>query len=169
MLQYSQWADESASRAFAGTDKPLWAHAVHTAVPGIEHRKVTAYRLYRNTTPVVEPPPTGCLVTVTIDFDEPGAQRQRCWVDNVFAAAGTTDASPTVGMLAAHFHVSVDGTRVLNLAEWTTAQAHHDAGASTTTPAERFRTAVQDFPGVVNSDVRRYAPYRCITPSTISS
>ncbi len=161
VLHYTQWAGENAARAFAGTGKPGWIRAVDGAVYGIEHRKVTAYQLYRNTTPAPGSPPAGCLVTVTIDFGTPDAQRQRDWVDNVFAAAGTDSPAPAAGMLAAHFHISVDGTRVLNLAEWTTAQAHRDAIAA---PAKRFHAAVRQFPGVAGSAVQRYTPYRRITP-----
>lgn len=157
VLHHLQWADEQAARAFAATGKPAWAHFVDTAVPGIRHRRVTAYRRYRDSTPLQTPPPTGCLVTVAVDFEDPDPRRQRAWVDNVFRAAGGADAAPASGMLAAHFHLSVDGTRVLNLAEWTSAGAHRDAVAS---PATAFRARVRAFPGVVGNVTRRFVPYR---------
>ena len=129
-------------------------------MPGIEHRGVTAYRRYRDTTPLDAPPRTGCLVAVTVDFEAADPQRQRAWVDNVFGAAGTTEASPAAGLLAAHFHLSLEGTRVLNLAEWTTADAHRDAVAA---PAGGFRARVRAFPGVSNVTTCRYTPYRHLT------
>lgn len=166
VLQYSQWSEESAAHAFADADKPQWAQAVRAAAPDIEYRKLTPYRLYRNTTPLADPPAIGCLVTVTVDFDGPDAKRQQGWVDHVFAAAGTTHASPERGMLAAHFHLSLDGTRVINLAEWTTTQAHRDSVASATAADKRFRGAVQEFGDPANHAVQRYMPYRCIAPNT---
>lgn len=168
VLHYSQWSNQNAARSFAGTGKTEWIAAVRATVPEVEHRKVTAYRLYRNTTPLDEPPRTGCLVTVTIDFEGRDAQRQQAWVDNVFAAAGTAAASPEAGMLGAHFHLSVDQTRVLNLAEWTTHQAHQDATIATDTSAQDFRAKIQPFPGITHSVVQRYTPYRYAAVSATS-
>lgn len=156
VLHYAQWADEEAARTFAGTGKPAWARSVDRAVPGVRHTRVTAYRRYRDTDRLSAPPSTGCLVTVTVTFDGADQDQQRAWVDNVFAAAGTTESSPSAGMLAAHFHVSLDGTRVLNLAEWTTADAHR---AAVTGPDNGFRTRVRGFPGVGSSAARRYLPH----------
>lgn len=157
VLHHLQWADGAAARAFAATGKPGWSRFVDAAVPGVRHRGVSAYRRYRDSTPLHAPPPTGCLVTVTIDFEGPDPDRQRAWVDDVFRAAGTTSAAPTSGMLAAHFHLGVDGTRVLNLAEWTSAAAHREAVSAA--PATGFRARVRSFPGVVRNTTSRYVPY----------
>lgn len=164
VLHYIQWSGEDAARAFAAAGKPQWARIVDESVPGIDHREATAYRLYRSTTLPGQAPSAGCLVTVTVDFDGPDESRQRAWVDNAFAAAGTADPSPEAGMLAAHFHLSLDGTRVLNLAQWTTSQAHRDSIDSAAVPARRFRAAVRDFPGVARSTARRYTPGWRATP-----
>ncbi|MDP1125051.1 hypothetical protein Q5O12_26370, partial [Klebsiella pneumoniae] len=63
-------------------------------------------------------------------------------------------------LLAAHFHVSTDGRRVVNYAEWTDVQAHVDALAAGSdgvgTPTPRWRR-VREFPGVLSDDsVARY-------------
>lgn len=163
LLHWSQWTGQDTARAFAGAGKAAWARAVDAAVPGIEHRKVTAYRPYRSTTPSAQASAAGCLVTVTVDFDGPDTGRQRAWVDTVFTAAGTAGPSPQAGMLAARFCLSLDGTRVLNLAEWTTSQAHRDAAA---VPARPLRTAVREFPGVTRTTVQRYVPCWRAVPST---
>ena len=61
--------------------------------------------------------------------------------------------------MAAHFHVSTDGTKVLNYAEWETAQHHIDALAG---PGEGVGTGsalwerVQNWPGLKSSTVKRY-------------
>lgn len=94
------------------------------------------------------------VVTVTVDLDEPDPERQRAWVDNAFDAAGTADPAPEAGLLSARFHLSLDGARVLNLAEWTTAQAHRDAAGIT----DGFRKRVRGFPGA-SSVTRRHLPY----------
>lgn len=161
VLHVTRWTGEAAARGFAGGGKGAWARDVDAAAPGIERRGVTAYRWYRGTTPVEAPPPAGCVVTVTVTLERPGAGRQRAWVDHVFAAAGTDAASPTAGLLAAHFHLSLDGIRILNLAEWTTPEAHR---AAVTPAPDAFRARVREFPGVAATVTRRHVPYRDAHP-----
>ncbi|MBO0838750.1 MAG: antibiotic biosynthesis monooxygenase [Actinobacteria bacterium] len=160
LLHYQQWTSSDACRAFVATGRPLWLESVDAAVPGIQHRQATTYRLYRSTPKLDDAPSAGCLATVTVDFDGADPQRQEDWVNSVFAAADTDQASLEAGLIAAHFHISVDGTRVLNLAEWTTARAHRQATAE---PATRLRTTTQQFPGVTGIAVHRFSPYRGIT------
>lgn len=160
VLHYQQWSDPEACRAFVDAGRPRWLASLDAQVPGIAHRRATAYQVYRSTEPSPDAPPCGCLVTVTVDFDGPDGQRQRDWIDTVFTASGTDRAAPAAGLIAAHFHVGLDGTRVLNLAAWSTGDAHRRAAA---TPAPKLRTATQRFPGVAGSAARRFTPYRGIT------
>lgn len=95
-----------------------------------------------------------------VDFDGADQQRQEDWVNSVFAAADTGQASLEAGLIGAHFHVSLDGARILNLAEWTTADAHRQA---ITAPAPRLRTTTQQFPGATGIAVHRFTPYRSMT------
>lgn len=141
-LTYSQWADGAADREY---------------VAGLAGSEPTEYRLYRSG--VRENPPVpGCIVVVRVQFDGPDPQRQRRWVDTVFdALAGETELAP--GGISGHFHVSTDGTRVLNYAEWTDEQAHRDAleksGQGTVGVSPGWQR-VQEFPGVKNSGFKRY-------------
>jgi len=97
----------------------------------------------------------GCVVLVEVGFDRPGIAER--WVDLVFAALDEDDAHP--GGISARFHVSSDGTRVLNYAEWETAQAHRDAlavGSGSLGVSEAWRR-VRSFPGLRSGNtVRRY-------------
>lgn len=95
----------------------------------------------------------GCVVLVEVGFDRPGVAER--WVDLVFEALAEDGAHP--GGISARFHVSPDGTRVLNYAEWETAQAHRDAlaaGDGSVGAGEAWRR-VRTFPGFRSSDVRR--------------
>jgi len=100
----------------------------------------------------------GCVVIVEVEFEGPDPQRQRAWVDAVFEAL-ESEPAPHPGGIAAHFHLGTDGTRVLNYAEWETAQAHIDALAA---PGDGVGSAtelwkrVQNWPGVKSSTVSRY-------------
>lgn len=160
LLHYQQWSSADACRAFVATGRPRWLASVAAAVSGIQHRQATAYQLYRSTPRLDAAPATGCLAIVTVDFDGADPQRQRDWVNNVFRAADSDQASLEAGLIAAHFHVSVDGTRVLNIAEWTTAGAHRTA---VTEPAARLRSTTRQFPGVTGIAVQRFTPYRGVT------
>jgi hypothetical protein len=97
-------------------------------------------------------------VIVEVEFEGPDPDRRRAWVDAVFEAL-QSEPNPRPGGLSAHFHLSTDGTRVLNYAEWESAQAHIDALAapgdgvgSSTSQWER----VQTWPGLKSSTVNRY-------------
>ncbi|MFI5608556.1 antibiotic biosynthesis monooxygenase [Amycolatopsis sp. NPDC051903] len=114
------------------------------------------YRLYRSARRPEAPPP-GCVVLVSVRFDGPDEARLRAWVDLVFEALADSDPHP--GGLGAHFHLSADGTRVANYAEWTSEAAHLDALGSTGVVGSSPKFAlVQAFPGVAGSTVRRFRP-----------
>lgn len=128
-------------------------------------RTFERYRSHRPATPGPASQP-GCVV-VTIDFDGPDPDRQRRWIDGVVAALAA-EPEPAPELIAAHFHASVDGTQVVNYAEWTSAQAHRDAldhgpGGVGQADLPEWRR-VRDFPGVAANTVGRYALHRSLAP-----
>ncbi|MFF4596916.1 antibiotic biosynthesis monooxygenase [Amycolatopsis sp. NPDC001319] len=102
-------------------------------------------------------PPAGCVVLVSVAFDSPDEARLKAWVDTIFEALA--DSRPHPGGISAHFHLSADGTRVANYAEWVSEAAHLDALGETgfVGSSPKFQVA-QAFPGLVGSTVRRYRP-----------
>ncbi|CAL9413361.1 hypothetical protein SUDANB108_01706 [Streptomyces sp. enrichment culture] len=157
LLHYSQWRSEQAYEAFVKTHRQERVDEIDTAVPGIERVWLGRYRRYRSARRDDAPVP-GCVVIVDVRFDGPDAQRQRAWVDAVFEAL-ESEPEPHPGGISAHFHVSTDGTRVLNYAEWESAQAHIDAlaapGDGVGSATEQWKR-VQNWPGLSESVVRRY-------------
>jgi Antibiotic biosynthesis monooxygenase len=145
-----------------GTDEPhvltytQWARQAR--IPAAEHRTSIAYELYRSSGRP-NPPRPGCIVIVSVRFEGPDPERQRRWIDTVFDALGSeTELHP--GGISGHFHVSIDGTRVLNYAEWTSAAAHREAlGPGGTVGRSTAWQRVHSFPGVVESSVARYRPF----------
>lgn len=167
LLHYSQWADEESHRAFVRAGRDGRDADIDAAVPGIERLAPRTYELYRSTAGGPDAREPGCVVIVDVEFDGADKARQRDWVDGVFEALGT-DPAPAPGGISAHFHVSTDGTRVLNYAEWVSAQAHIDAlaaagdGIGSRTPQwER----VQAYPGVTGGGVHRYTPALSLRPA----
>lgn len=148
-LVYTQWAD--------GTVDPGFVRRVSGGDP-------VEYRLYRSGNRENSAIP-GCVVVVSVEFDGADAQRQRRWVDTVFGALASED-KPAPGGISGHFHVSTDGTRVLNYAEWTDEQSHRDAlarsGRGTVGVSGEWRK-VQEFPGVRGSGFRRYRMVRSLS------
>ncbi|MFF7858569.1 antibiotic biosynthesis monooxygenase [Streptomyces sp. NPDC007904] len=158
LLHYAQWTTGPAYEAFVRTHRQERVDEIDTAVPGIERVALHRYRHYRSGAREGGPVP-GCVVVVDVEFEDADAERARDWVDAVFEAL-ESDPEPHPGGISAHFHLGVDGTRVLNYAEWESPRAHAEALArpgngvgSATARWER----VQGWPGLRSSTVRRYA------------
>ncbi|WP_336322233.1 antibiotic biosynthesis monooxygenase [Streptomyces lavendofoliae] len=161
LLYYAQWTDDRARQDFARTRRDGRNAGPDAAVPGAVRSAPRPYTLYRSG--LLHPDDTrvpGCVVIVDVEFDGPDADRQRDWVDTVFEAL-ESDPGLHPGGISGHFHLSLDGTRVLNYAEWESAQAHIEALAG---PGDGIGTAVpqwrkvREYPGVVGGGVRRYTP-----------
>ncbi|MFD7440215.1 antibiotic biosynthesis monooxygenase [Streptomyces sp. NPDC059909] len=164
LLHYTQWASDDAFQEFLRTRsafKEEWNAEVDAAVPGIERLGLHAYELYRSGRRIPDDHRVpGCVVIVEVDFEGPDAARQRDWIDAVFAAL-ESDPYPHPGGMAAHFHTRTDGTRVVNYAEWESAQAHLEAlaapGDGVGSRTEQWER-VQHYPGLTGSRVTRYTP-----------
>ncbi|MFF0969614.1 antibiotic biosynthesis monooxygenase [Streptomyces sp. NPDC003703] len=162
LLHHSQWASEQEFEAFVRTRRQERVDEIDVAVPGIERVGLGRFRHHRS---AARGGPAGrdrrvpgCLVVVDVEFDGPDPDRQRAWVDAVLEAL-ESDPAPRPGGIAAHFHLSTDGRRVLNYAEWESAEAHRAALAA---PGDGVGSAtaqwkrVQTWPGVRSSTVSRY-------------
>ncbi|MEV6418737.1 antibiotic biosynthesis monooxygenase [Streptomyces sp. NPDC051662] len=161
LRHYSQWRDREAYDAFARTFRNERNAEIDAAVPGIERVGLRSYELYRSgALAEAETRVPGCVVLVEVEFEGPDTDRQKGWVDAVFEALGTDPATPPGG-ISAHFHLSTDGTRVLNYAEWESEQAHIDAlnapGNGVGSATEQWKR-VQSYPGVKDSTVTWYTP-----------
>jgi hypothetical protein len=164
-LAYVQWTSDAEFEAFGRTHRPVLAARLAAAVPGLASSPPVFYRRYRSGVRPGAPTP-GCVVIVSVEFDAPDEARQRAWVDLVFEALAA-DASPPAGGISGHFHVSTDGRRVLNYAEWVDEASHAAAlassGQGTVGAGPKWRD-VRAFPGVVSSEVRRYRLVRRLAP-----
>ncbi|ONI86736.1 hypothetical protein ALI22I_24290 [Saccharothrix sp. ALI-22-I] len=114
-----------------------------------------AYRRYRSGVMADPERPVGCVVLVEAEFDRPDVAEE--WIDLVFAALADEEV-PHPGGISATFHVSEDGMRMLNYAEWTSAEAHEDALArgNGAVGLSAVWQRVQSFPGLKGGGVRRY-------------
>ncbi|MEU9456537.1 monooxygenase [Streptomyces sp. NPDC048277] len=139
VLTYAQWTSDDAYRAFV-RDGGLGEPDENTTEP-------VRYKLYRGR--VLEPGsvPTALVAPV---FDVDGRDRQRRSIDNlVDGPLGT----PFPGLVASHFHMSLDGTRVLNWAEWVDEAAHEEFMKSSR-PKECLEAIT--MPGVRGIGGKRY-------------
>ncbi|MEU7277887.1 antibiotic biosynthesis monooxygenase [Streptomyces sp. NPDC045431] len=167
LFHYSQWRDEETYRAFFTGHRDDRIDEIDAAVPGIERVGLFSYELYRTDGPAEgDSRVPGAVVIVDVEFEGADAERQRHWVDGVFEAL-ETEPRPIPGAISGNFHVSLDGTRVLNYAEWESARAHVEAlaapgdGIGSDTPQWR---RVLTYPGVVGGGVKRYAPALSLRP-----
>jgi hypothetical protein len=162
MRHYSQWTDEPAFEHFERTGRPPRIELIDAAFPGIVRQDHTRYHLYRGSRSTAGELP-GAMVAVRVDTDDDALART--WVDAVFEALEGTAGLPSGG-LGAFFHISTDGRRVLNYAEWASAAAHREALAATGRGIAQgpLWDRVQNMPGVRPQSVTRYHLYRTLTP-----
>jgi hypothetical protein len=158
VLTYAQWTSEESHRLFRQATPSRGASR-----EGVEHLEPVTYRLYRFGARESAPLP-GCIVIVSVEFDGPDQQRQKQWVDTVFAALDA-ETEPHPGGISGYFHISTDGTRVLNYAEWTSEAAHRDAlersGQGAVGLGPKWQE-VRTFPGVKSNGMSRYHLHRSL-------
>lgn len=168
-LAYVQWRDDTEFEAYGRTHRPVLASRLKDAVPGLEPGPPTFYRRYRSARRPDAAQP-GCIVAITIDFDGPDEARARTWIDTVFEALDA-EPSPPAGGIGGHFHISLDGTRVFNYAEWIDEASHVAAlersGTGAIGVGPKWRE-VQRFPGLKGSRVTRYRVDRCLVPPALT-
>ena len=166
LLHYSQWTGEDAYEAYVRDHRQARAVEIDVAVPGIERLGIGRFRRYRSGTLEGGERVPGCIVIVDVEFEGPDPDRQRGWVDAVFEALQDDPQLPPGG-LSSHFHLGTDGTRVLNYAEWESAQAHIAAleapGRGIGSPTELWKR-VQEYPGLKGSTVQRFRPAFSLMP-----
>jgi hypothetical protein len=157
VLNYAQWAGDDAYQRFAQTHLRPRVEQIDRAVPGIERAGPINYRLYRSGVRRDAPVPA-CVVIVSVEFEGPDERRQKRWVDTVFEAL-EAETEPHPGGISGHFHISVDGARALNYAEWTSEEAHREAiersGQGSIGSGPKWRQ-VRSFPGIKSSGYKRY-------------
>ncbi|ARF61077.1 MULTISPECIES: antibiotic biosynthesis monooxygenase [Streptomyces] len=169
LLHYSQWTGEQAYQELVRDSRDARNAEIDAAVPGIERVGIQTYEHYRSGLRAEgDTRETGCVVIVDVEFAGPDRARQRDWVDSVFEALAEETGLPAGG-IAAHFHTSTDGTRVLNYAEWESA-GHHIAalaapGEGVGSPSPLWER-VQKYPGMTGGGVNRYTPALSLEPAS---
>ncbi|MFE0764050.1 antibiotic biosynthesis monooxygenase family protein [Streptomyces smyrnaeus] len=147
VMAYEQWSDDASLDAALSS-----AHPDASGIPGTEPSTPVRYRLRRSTVLASgKAAEVGCVVTPVFDVD--GPERQQRFIDEVFAM--TENEPVKSGAISAHFHVSTDGTRVFNYAEWQDEQSHIDAVTSADPRNVRGRLT-GEIPGVRPCGYRRW-------------
>ncbi|GAA2502450.1 antibiotic biosynthesis monooxygenase [Streptomyces thermolineatus] len=147
VLTYVQCTDRAAYQPFA------------SRLPSASARVVPIeFRLHRSVLLNPQAGPTNALVTALFDVD--GAERQRRIVASVAENLERAPADEYTGLIASHFHLSADGTRVINFAEWTSDEAHVVFLDGATRHSSLRIT--HDMPGVRPIGYRRYHLYRSV-------
>ncbi|MEV0698155.1 hypothetical protein AB0I53_09580 [Saccharopolyspora sp. NPDC050389] len=126
VLNYAQWTDDDAHREFVRTYRPTLVRGIDEAVPGIERPGLVRYRLHGS---VIAPDARHGDLVAVFTYDTDNIEQARQLADD--ARSQITPELPP-GLIAAHFHINVDGTRVLIYEEW----ADEAAAASSTHHSE---------------------------------
>ncbi|MEV7285938.1 hypothetical protein AB0O01_15435 [Streptomyces sp. NPDC093252] len=132
LLHHAQWASPAGYEGFFKTRRQETVDEIDTAVPGIERLSLNRYSRYRSRERAAgDARVPELIVTVRIDFEPGAAGRRTDWIDTLLATQDL-DAEGHRGLISAHFHLSDDGTHVLNYAEWADDTAYDEviAGAA---------------------------------------
>ncbi|GAB2738520.1 hypothetical protein [Streptomyces bullii] len=159
LLHYSQWASEAAYEAFVKVHRQERVDEIDVLVPGIERVGLGRYWRHRSRERAVgDARVPGLVVAVRIDFPAEAAEERAHWVDLVLKALAD-DPVGHRGLISAHFHLSTDGSHVLNYAEWESARAYDEVlaapGEGIGAPTEQWER-VRMYPGVTRFTAGRY-------------
>ena len=161
------WPDALVSRTcYVSTDEQrvLTYEQWRDHQPEVEDPVAIPYRLYRSGVRDQAPRP-GCIVIVEVETDQAATARR--WVDAVFDALAAEPALHPGG-ISGHFHIRLDGTHVLNYAEWVDEASHVEAlGQAGTIGRGPAWRVVQTMPGVQSRGVRRYRLHGAQTGSIL--
>ncbi|MFI9028159.1 antibiotic biosynthesis monooxygenase family protein [Streptomyces sp. NPDC053560] len=149
ILTYAQWTSEDAYDAFVRAER-----SGRDGAGDARHADPIRYRLHRSNVTAPGNVP-GCIVAPVFDVD--GPERQRMVADILLDGPL---AAPYPGLVALHFHVSADGSRVLNYAEWEDEESHEKFMRSEM-PTKAFE-AIQDMPGVRGLGGKRYVLHESV-------
>ncbi|MFF4949260.1 antibiotic biosynthesis monooxygenase family protein [Streptomyces chattanoogensis] len=145
LLNYAQWTSDDAHRAWVRTRRPAVIGRIDEALPGIRRPGLVRYRRHRSYVPERTDEPVGRrpALLVTPAFATTGPGVQRALADTL---ADELARAEVPGLLGAHLHLSQDGGRVLNVAEWDGLPAWEAFVASEA--SARLRAAVAAMDGV---------------------
>lgn len=156
VLRYSQWRDEDAYAEAQSRFPAAIAPTTSGAARSVRHR------LYRSAVPDDLPAP-GVVVVITFDTD--GADVGRRFVDALLDRHPVVrGAAPPEGMGSNDFHLAVDGTQVLNWAEFVDERAHQRVVDTALQPDDDVPRLIAETRGLTPRGFRRYLPYGLATP-----
>lgn len=161
VLDYAQWSSAAAHRGFRDTEQSGLLAAVRRVAPDAELPEPTSYYLHRGGSSGDPERQPGAVIAIHIETGD--VERSRAWIDAVHDALAA-DPAPNPAGLSGYFHISTDGTKVLNYTEWESAQAHRDhlAGADPDRISPQWRR-VHTMPGVTFPGLTRYFPHNGLT------
>ncbi|MBK1783151.1 SDR family oxidoreductase [Prauserella cavernicola] len=163
VLNYSQWTGPEAVEAFRDTDPPERIRAIDDAVPGIRRDGLGSYTRYRS---VVPDAGLRTGVVVLVSFETDGQRAARSFVDTLLDEhhpATRPDSEPVGGMASNHFHVAVDGSSVVNYAEFRDEAAHQAVVESRLRAEDAVPALIEATPGLRGLGFQRFLPYRRLT------
>jgi hypothetical protein len=133
VLAYTQWSTQhQLTEALKHPEGRAWRGDV-AALDGALGATATSFRHYRTVrgTAVTEPVPVPESFPVAF-FDTADEDAARSWLDGLLESEERTEGEDRTypGAVAAHLHISLDGTKVLSFSEWLSeeqATAHIEA------------------------------------------
>lgn len=157
VLHYAQWTDEAAHHEDLRTGRRC---RIDDVVPHIAHRGTFEHRLHRSLVLDRRSRP-GCIVAVRFRSDsrETATRFVDTLLDEEPGFARRTDATPPAGMISNHFHISTDGTHVVNYAEFVDENAHAQIVESMLQEEDDVPRLIDSTPGLEPLGFKRFTTW----------
>ncbi|MER7011537.1 antibiotic biosynthesis monooxygenase [Saccharopolyspora sp. NPDC000359] len=147
LLHYSQWSDQASCEEHLRT------------APDDRTARAVAFHRYRSL--VLSQDRPGCVVAVRFRSDSHDTARR--FVDTLLdeepGFARRTDVAPPAGMISNHFHISTDGTRVVNYAEFVDEAAHRAVVANNLQADHDVPQLIGSTPGLELIGFKRFTTW----------
>ncbi len=159
ILQYFQWTGEEEVDAFMHKNSSKNGNTV--SLKGLERIELTKYRYYRSllsSNPVRRPDSI-----VIVGFETDGTERQEAFIDALFDVVKSRPNPHHPGSIASHFHLSTDGRRIMNYAEFTSEEAHEEMLQTQLRKDDDVPRLIRSMPGLKPLGFERFQLYKTVS------
>jgi hypothetical protein len=102
----------------------------------------------------------GCIVIVSFETDD--FKQQQAFVDTLIDTVESRENPRHRGSIASHFHLGIDGKRVLNYAEFVDEQSHEDVIQTMLRKDDEVPRLIHKMSGLKPLGFERFRLYRSI-------
>lgn len=159
ILQYFQWTGEEEVDAFL--QKNSKENGENNSLTGLDRVELMKYRYYRSL--LSKNPARRPESIVIVGFETDGTERQEAFIDALFDVVESRPNRHHPGSIASHFHLSTDGKRIMNYAEFTSEKAHEEMLKTQLRQDDDVPRLIKSMPGLKPLGFERFQLYKTVS------